>query len=65
MRNDRIRYLIVPGWHGSDDAHWQSHWQRALPNAARVQQQDWITPQRADWSPNSTAKSAASPAAWC
>ncbi|MCG8908495.1 alpha/beta hydrolase [Pseudomonas sp. DP-17] len=49
MRNERIRYLIVPGWHGSDDAHWQSHWQRALPNAARVQQQDWITPQHNDW----------------
>ncbi|MCY1403645.1 Serine hydrolase [compost metagenome] len=49
MRNERIRYLIVPGWHGSDDSHWQSHWQRALPNAARVEQADWITPQRADW----------------
>lgn len=49
MRNERIRYLIVPGWHGSADEHWQSHWQRALPNAARVRQADWITPQRGDW----------------
>jgi predicted alpha/beta hydrolase family esterase len=30
----------VPGWHGSEEAHWQSHWQQALPNASRVEQQD-------------------------
>ncbi|UVL89134.1 alpha/beta hydrolase [Pseudomonas sichuanensis] len=49
MRNESIRYLIVPGWQGSPDNHWQSHWQRSLPNSARVEQQDWLTPQRLDW----------------
>ncbi|MCO7521104.1 MULTISPECIES: alpha/beta hydrolase [unclassified Pseudomonas] len=49
MRNESIRYLIVPGWQGSPDNHWQSHWQRSLPNSARVEQRDWLTPQRADW----------------
>jgi len=49
MRNESIRYLIVPGWQGSPDNHWQSHWQRTLPNSARVEQQDWLTPQRQDW----------------
>ncbi|AZL71172.1 alpha/beta hydrolase [Pseudomonas oryziphila] len=49
MRNESIRYLIVPGWQGSPDNHWQSHWQRSLPNSARVEQQDWHTPQRRDW----------------
>ncbi|MCO7594611.1 MULTISPECIES: alpha/beta hydrolase [Pseudomonas] len=49
MRNESIRYLIVPGWQGSPDNHWQSHWQRTLPNSARVEQQDWLTPQRHDW----------------
>jgi len=49
MRNESIRYLIVPGWQGSPDNHWQSHWQRSLPNSARVEQQDWLTPQRRDW----------------
>ncbi|HDS0930319.1 alpha/beta hydrolase [Pseudomonas sp. TYF_15] len=49
MRNDSIRYLIVPGWRGSPDNHWQSHWQRTLPNSARVEQDDWLTPQRQDW----------------
>ena len=49
MRNESIRYLIVPGWQGSPDNHWQSHWQRTLPNSARVEQHDWLTPQRQDW----------------
>jgi predicted alpha/beta hydrolase family esterase len=49
MRNESIRYLIVPGWQGSPDNHWQSHWQRSLPNSARVEQYDWLTPQRQDW----------------
>ncbi|MBA1201578.1 alpha/beta hydrolase [Pseudomonas capeferrum] len=49
MRNETIRYLIVPGWQGSPDNHWQSHWQRTLPNGARVEQHDWLTPQREDW----------------
>lgn len=49
MRSETIRYLIVPGWHGSADDHWQSHWQRSLPNSARVEQLDWLTPRREDW----------------
>ena len=49
MRNQTIRYLIVPGWQGSADEHWQSHWQRSLPNSARVEQADWQNPKREDW----------------
>lgn len=49
MPSNSIRYLIVPGWHGSADAHWQSHWQRTLPNSTRVAQHNWLTPLRADW----------------
>ncbi|SFI57219.1 hypothetical protein SAMN05216206_2437 [Pseudomonas guineae] len=49
MRNQTIRHLIVPGWQGSADAHWQSHWHRSLPNSARVEQADWLTPNREDW----------------
>lgn len=49
MRSEAIRYLIVPGWQGSADDHWQSHWQRSLPNSARVEQLDWLTPRREDW----------------
>lgn len=49
MRSESIRYLIVPGWHGSPGDHWQSHWQRTLPNSSRVEQRDWLTPRREDW----------------
>ena len=49
MASEAIRYLILPGWQGSSAEHWQSHWQRSLPNSARVEQQDWLNPLRADW----------------
>lgn len=49
MRNQTIRYLIVPGWQGSADEHWQSHWQRSLPGSARVEQRDWLNPDRQAW----------------
>lgn len=43
------RYLIIPGWHGSPDNHWQSHWERTLPHASRVEQADWLRPDRDLW----------------
>lgn len=43
------RYLIVPGWSGSGPQHWQTHWERELPNASRVEMPDWLAPRRADW----------------
>ncbi|CAD5106656.1 alpha/beta hydrolase [Zestomonas carbonaria] len=49
MATPSIRYLILPGWQGSSDDHWQSHWQRSLPNATRVEQRDWHAPRREDW----------------
>ena len=49
MGNESIRYLIVPGWQGSSDDHWQTHWQNSLPNSARVEQADWLTPRHEDW----------------
>jgi len=49
MRRGSFHYLIVPGWHGSPEDHWQSHWQRTLPHSQRVEQADWLQPQRADW----------------
>jgi predicted alpha/beta hydrolase family esterase len=49
MRSQAIRYLILPGWQGSPDDHWQSHWQRTLPNASRVEQVDWDNPDLKSW----------------
>ena len=49
MGSEAIRYLILPGWQGSPAEHWQSHWQRSLPNSVRVEQAHWLNPSRADW----------------
>lgn len=49
MSSQTIRYLILPGWQGSPDNHWQSHWQQTLPNAKRVEQADWLNPDPHSW----------------
>ncbi|HJV86685.1 MAG TPA: alpha/beta hydrolase [Noviherbaspirillum sp.] len=43
------KLLILPGLYNSDAGHWQSRWEALLPNACRVQQRDWNTPQQTDW----------------
>lgn len=49
MRRHAPHYLILPGWQGSPAEHWQSHWQCSLADASRVEQADWLAPQREDW----------------
>ncbi len=49
MRIADVDILIVPGWSSSGDDHWQSRWQRNLKTARRVEQADWIKPQRGAW----------------
>ncbi len=41
--------VIVPGWRNSGPGHWQSLWAERLPNAVRVEQDDWITPVKSAW----------------
>ncbi|HYD95091.1 MAG TPA: alpha/beta hydrolase [Noviherbaspirillum sp.] len=41
--------LILPGLFNSGEGHWQTIWERMLPNARRVQQRDWDAPERQDW----------------
>lgn len=41
--------VIVPGLSGSGETHWQTHLQRSLPNATRVQQDDWERPDLTRW----------------
>ncbi len=49
MAEKSIRYLIIPGWHGSSPEHWQSHWHRILPGAVRLEQDDWVRPEPGAW----------------
>jgi predicted alpha/beta hydrolase family esterase len=44
------RVLVVPGLHGSGDAHWQTRWEQLYPQFERVQQDDWETPDLPRWS---------------
>ncbi|MDQ2930270.1 MAG: alpha/beta hydrolase [Gemmatimonadota bacterium] len=43
------RVLLLPGLYDSGPDHWQSHWERELPNAVRVVQRDWDTPVCKEW----------------
>lgn len=41
--------LILPGLYNSGEGHWQTIWERTLPNARRVQQKSWDAPDRQEW----------------
>jgi predicted alpha/beta hydrolase family esterase len=41
--------LIVPGLNGSGPDHWQSLWERDIPDAYRVMQTDWARPDCVVW----------------
>lgn len=49
MRTADVDILIVPGWSDSGPDHWQSRWARNLKTARRVEQADWLQPDRATW----------------
>ncbi len=44
-----IRILIVPGYHGSDEHHWQSWLESEIPHAQRVSGIDWESPVLHEW----------------
>jgi uncharacterized protein len=43
------RILIHPGLNNSGDKHWQTLWEKRFPQFSRIQQEDWDTPTREDW----------------
>ena len=49
MRVSEVDILIVPGYTGASDQHWQSRWERKLSTASRVVQAEWTKPVREDW----------------
>lgn len=44
-----MQILILPGLYNSGPDHWQTRWEEELPNALRVQQQDWNNPDKDAW----------------
>lgn len=49
MRTSDVDILIVPGWSSSGPDHWQSRWERTLKTARRVEQENWVVPEREAW----------------
>lgn len=49
MRTTDVDILMVPGWSGSGPDHWQSRWERSLSTARRIEQDDWIQPDKTRW----------------
>lgn len=55
-----IRFLVIPGLHGSGTDHWQTHWESVLP-ATRIHQDDWSNPDLASWADRIAAASLTDP----
>lgn len=49
MRTSDVDILIVPGWSSSGADHWQSRWARTLKTARRIEQENWVEPEREAW----------------
>lgn len=41
--------IIVPGWRNSGPGHWQTLWCERLGHVVRVEQDDWLSPQKRAW----------------
>lgn len=49
MKTSEVDILMIPGWSSSGDAHWQTRWQRNLKTARRIEQRNWLKPNRDAW----------------
>lgn len=49
MRTSEVEILMVPGWLGAGPEHWQSRWEHKLSTARRVEQGDWLAPDKDKW----------------
>jgi predicted alpha/beta hydrolase family esterase len=45
----RFDFLLLPCRDNAGPDHWQSHWQEALPNMTRVEQDEWVSPKLVPW----------------
>ncbi len=52
MKISQADILIVPGYKGSGEDHWQTRWENNLKTARRVQMGDWHKPVFVDWKNN-------------
>lgn len=46
---DKTNYIILPGYGNSGSTHWQTYFEKILPNAERVQHNSWDFPIAKVW----------------
>ncbi|MFD2719070.1 RBBP9/YdeN family alpha/beta hydrolase [Hymenobacter monticola] len=46
---ETTRVFIVPGLGSSGPEHWQTYFERELPECTRIEQREWDVPDRAEW----------------
>lgn len=44
-----MEVVVIPGFGGSGDAHWQTLWERSEPAFHRIQPKSWVQSDLADW----------------
>src|SRR4028119_405478 len=49
LNESGFQILLVPPWENASAEHWMSVWQRKYPRFRRVEQRDWMTPNRDEW----------------
>ena len=49
MISNLYNYLTVPGYGGSAEESWQTHWEQLYPEITRVEQDDWDYPEKSAW----------------
>lgn len=52
MKTSEAEVLIVPGYKGAGEDHWQTRWEEKLSSAKRVPMGDWHKPVFDDWKEN-------------
>ena len=52
MKTSQADILIVPGYKGANEDHWQSRWENNISSAKRVDMGDWHKPVFEDWKAN-------------
>lgn len=43
------KYFTIPGYSGNDENHWQSYWEREVPNCKRIEQDKWVDIDKDEW----------------
>jgi len=49
MLDSRYNYIMVPGYGGSGETSWQTHWEKLYPQIVRVEQDNWDFPEKEAW----------------